>query len=74
MLVLSRRVGERVMIGADIEVTVVAVQGERVRLGFTAPREMPIHRLEVHERIQREQTSVPEPIADGQPEAPSFVI
>lgn len=74
MLVLSRRVGERITIGPDIEVTVVAVHGDRIRLGFTAPRDVPIHRLEVHERIQREQRDALQRIHEGQPEAASFVI
>lgn len=74
MLVLSRRVGERVMIGPDIEVTVVAVHGDRIRLGFAAPRDVPIHRLEVHERIQSEQRDAQKAFPKRQPEATSFVI
>ena len=51
MLVLSRRVGEQVLLGDDICVTVVAVRGNKIRLGFTAPDEVPIHRREVYRRI-----------------------
>ncbi|MEK7591379.1 MAG: carbon storage regulator CsrA [Patescibacteria group bacterium] len=47
MLVLSRKRGERVMIG-DIEVTILKIQGNRVRLGISAPREIPVHRQEVY--------------------------
>jgi carbon storage regulator len=52
MLVFSRKPGESVVIGNGITVTVVAVEGGRVRLGFDAPREVPIHRTEVHQRIE----------------------
>jgi len=53
MLVLSRKVGESVMIGAGITVTVVRVDGESVRLGIAAPADIPVHRREVYEEIQR---------------------
>ena len=51
MLVLSRKTGEQVLIGAGIEVTVLAIQGSRVRLGISGPPEVTIHREEVHRRI-----------------------
>lgn len=54
MLVLSRRRGERIMIGADIELTVVGIVGDKVRLGFQAPPDVAINRQEVHDRIQDE--------------------
>ena len=57
MLVLNRRVGEVVMIFDDIAVTVLDVKGGQVRLGFDADVTVPIHRKEVHERIQRERAS-----------------
>lgn len=50
MLVLSRRLGEEIVIGGDILVKVVAVNGDKVRLGITAPTEVPVDRREVHER------------------------
>lgn len=52
MLVLSRKYGERITIGDGIMVTVLAVRGDRVELGFTAPAEVPIHREEVYERMK----------------------
>ncbi len=52
MLVLSRKCGERIVIGNDITVTVLEVRGDRVKLGFSAPVEVPIHRAEVHEKIE----------------------
>lgn len=54
MLVLSRKVGEEIVIGDNIRVTVVSVSGNRVKLGFTAPGRTPIHRAEVHWNIQAE--------------------
>ena len=59
MLVLSRKVGEQVFIGDDVCVTVVAVQGEKIRLGFTAPREISIHRKEIYRRIHADQEPFP---------------
>ena len=55
MLVLSRNKGERIVIGNNIVLTVVDVRGDRVRLGFTGPNEVPIHREEVFRRLEEEQ-------------------
>ena len=52
MLVLSRKPDESVFISDNIVVTVLSIQGDKVRLGIEAPREMPVHRREVYERIQ----------------------
>ena len=52
MLVLSRKQNESIFINKNIVVTVLSIQGDKVRLGIEAPREMPVHRNEVHERIQ----------------------
>ena len=52
MLVLSRKQKESVFINGNIVVTVLSIQGDKVRLGIDAPREMPVHRQEIHERIQ----------------------
>lgn len=54
MLVLSRQRDESIMIGDDVEVTVVDIRGDKVRLGITAPRQMTVHRKEVYEAIRRE--------------------
>jgi len=54
MLILTRRVGESVMIGRDIVVTVLGVKGVQVRLGVNAPKHIPVHREEVYERIKAE--------------------
>ena len=53
MLVLTRRVGEKLMIGDDIEVVVLGVDGNQVRIGIAAPKEVPVHRAEVYGRIKR---------------------
>ncbi len=55
MLILGRRVGETVMIGSDITVTILAVKGIQVRVGVNAPKEVAVHREEIYERIKREQ-------------------
>ncbi len=55
MLVLSRQKDESIMVGDNVEITIVDVRGDKVRLGITAPREIPVHRKEVFEAIKREE-------------------
>lgn len=55
MLVLSRQKDESIVIGDDVEITIVDVRGDKVRLGITAPKTIPVHRREVYEAIQREK-------------------
>ena len=55
MLVLSRQKDESIIIGDDVEITIVDVRGDKVRLGINAPREISVHRKEVYEAIQREK-------------------
>jgi carbon storage regulator len=55
MLILTRRVGETVMIGNDVTVTVLGVKGNQVRVGINAPKTVAVHREEIYERIKREQ-------------------
>lgn len=55
MLILTRRVGEKVMIGNDVTLTVVGIVGGQVRLGVDAPKEIAVHREEVFERIKSEE-------------------
>ncbi len=57
MLVLSRQRDETIMIGDDIEITVVDIRGDKVRLGITAPNSVPVHRKEVYDAIKRENLS-----------------
>ena len=54
MLILTRRVGETLVIGDDVNVTVLGVRGNQVRLGVNAPKEVAVHREEIYQRIQNE--------------------
>ena len=54
MLILTRRVGETLMIGDEVTVTVLGVKGNQIRIGVNAPREVAVHREEIYERINRE--------------------
>ncbi len=55
MLVLSRQRDESIMIGDDVEITIVDVRGDKVRLGINAPKSIPVHRREIYDAIQREK-------------------
>lgn len=55
MLILTRRIGETLNIGDEVQVTVLGVKGNQVRLGINAPKDVPVHREEIYERIKREQ-------------------
>jgi carbon storage regulator len=63
MLILTRRVGETVVIGDEVTVTVLGVKGNQVRLGVNAPREVAVHREEIFERIKRERSNGEDKVA-----------
>lgn len=64
MLILTRRVGETLMIGDEVSVTVLGVKGNQVRLGITAPKDVGVHREEIYQKIGRESSESPESKAD----------
>lgn len=55
MLILTRRIGEAICIGDEVEVRVLGIKGGQIRLGIVAPKDIPVHREEIYERIQRER-------------------
>ena len=78
MLVLSRHRDESIMIGDDIVVTIVDIRGDKVRLGIDAPTDIPVHRQEVYEAVQREarktqQSTPPTPPPTATPAPPPSV-
>jgi carbon storage regulator len=65
MLILTRRIGETLMIGDEVTITVLGVKGNQVRLGVNAPRDVAVHREEIYDKIQSEKAQDPEAAPDG---------
>ncbi len=57
MLILTRKIGEKLRIGDQIEVTILSIRGNQVSIGVDAPRDVPVHREEIHQKIQRDKTT-----------------
>lgn len=58
MLILTRRVNEKLMVGDDVTVTVLSISGNQVRIGINAPRHVPVHREEIYEKVKRQESAV----------------
>ena len=69
MLILTRRVGETLMIGDEVTVTVLGVKGNQVRIGINAPKTVAVHREEIYQRIMSETDSHGAPVSDGTEDA-----
>lgn len=69
MLILTRRVGETVMIGNEVTVTVLGVKGNQVRIGVNAPKDVAVHREEIYDRIKREEDG-----DQNSPPAPTKIV
>ncbi|MCG6873083.1 MAG: carbon storage regulator CsrA [Gammaproteobacteria bacterium] len=64
MLILTRRIGETLNIGDEVQVTVLGIKGNQVRIGINAPKDVPVHREEIYERIKQERAQEPQAAAE----------
>jgi carbon storage regulator len=70
MLILTRRVGETLMIGDSVTVTVLGVKGNQVRVGITAPKDVAVHREEIFQRLHKDDAGSPVPAKVGEESLP----
>jgi carbon storage regulator len=73
MLILTRRVGETIVIGDDVIVTVLGIKGNQVRIGISAPKDVTVHREEIYQRIQQEKNASPPKQEEAAVASPSTV-
>ena len=71
MLILTRRVGETIIIGDDVVVTVLGIKGNQVRIGINAPKTVSVHREEIYQRIQQEKNTTP---SQSEEQSPAPVV
>lgn len=63
MLILTRRIGETVVVGDDVLITILGIKGNQIRLGFDAPDHISIHRQEIYLKVQEEKTKLPDSVS-----------
>lgn len=68
MLILTRRIGESIIVGDDVTITVLGVKGNQIRLGVNAPKHVSVHREEIYQRIKQEQRTSTGPVEESEEE------
>lgn len=71
MLILTRRVGEVLVIGDNVKITVLGVRGHQVRIGVDAPKEIAVHRQEIYDQVHKDMSDQPDSVNDPDPQSKS---